>query len=55
MTPDQALQILDQATAALSVNRQTHNQIMQALAALRQALPRQTPLANVETDDGSKN
>jgi hypothetical protein len=38
MTSAQALMILDQATAQLNVNRQTHNQIMEALKVIKDAL-----------------
>lgn len=38
MTPEQALQILDQATALLQVNRQDQIQIMEALRVLKAAI-----------------
>jgi hypothetical protein len=38
MTTEQALEILNQATAQLPVNRATHEQILKALETLRVAL-----------------
>jgi len=38
MTPEQALQILTNATAILQANRADHNAIMQALATIESAL-----------------
>lgn len=38
MTTQQALEILNQATAQLPVNRATHEQILRALETLRAAL-----------------
>lgn len=34
MTPQQALQVLDQATSLLELKREAHNQILQALHVL---------------------
>ena len=41
MTPEQALEILNQATAQLPVNRQTHEQILKALEVLRVAIKKE--------------
>lgn len=37
MTPQEALQLLEQATGLLQLNREDHNKIMAALAVLREA------------------
>lgn len=39
MTPDQALQILSQATSQLNTSRAAHLQIMQALEVLQKLIP----------------
>ena len=41
MTSEQALEILNQATAQLPVNRQTHEQILKALEVLRVAIKKE--------------
>ena len=38
MTPEQAIQFLDQVTAQLTVNRQVHMQISQALQVIKSEL-----------------
>lgn len=39
MTPEQAINILDQATAQISASRQDHAVIQQAIQVLREMLP----------------
>jgi hypothetical protein len=55
MNAKQALMILDQATSQLNVNRQTHNQILEALKTIQalvlaqeqnQSLGKKVPLEN---------
>jgi hypothetical protein len=44
MTPEKALEILDEATAMLNVNRATHQQCLQASETIRQAIaPKPVP------------
>jgi hypothetical protein len=38
MTPEQALDLLTQVTAAVQANRQTHAQIAEALKVLKEAI-----------------
>jgi hypothetical protein len=45
MTPEQALDLLDQATAALTTNRASHAQIMEALKVLKDLIEKQKPLS----------
>lgn len=49
MTPEQALQILSQATSQLNTSRAAHLQIMQALEVLQKLIPKLKP--NVKTAD----
>ncbi len=42
MTPEQALEILNQATAQIVTNRNTHEQLLKALEVLRQAISKKS-------------
>lgn len=41
MTPKEALELLDQATAQMSTNRESHARIIEAIRVLRVTLPKE--------------
>lgn len=41
MTPEQAIQILDQVTASVALSRQQHQQVMEAIKVLQGLIPQE--------------
>ena len=52
MTRKEALEILDRASSSVATNRQTHQQIINAIQIIYSAIEK---LEEIETDTGKKN